>query len=183
VACVALEADGRRLAAIGHPESNLLVWDVEAEAGRLAERFVVPHARCTEALAFAPDGKSLAAPVAPWGSLRRGRTEYLAARTWDAVSGRELASFWGARPQYACVVAFSPDGRVLATGDPDGKVLLYDAATGTPLVYPVVYHAGVRAAAFCACARCLAVGEVRGAVSVTDVTATRQAFWNALVSP
>jgi hypothetical protein len=37
--------------------------------------------------------------------------------------------------------------------------------------------------AFCAGGRCLAVSEVRGAVSVTDVAAARRAFWNDLLAP
>jgi WD40 repeat protein len=80
-------------------------------------------------------------------------------------------------------VAFSPDGRVLATGHPGGRVRLYDAATGTELDYPVSYRAAVRAAVFCAGGRCLAVGDARGAVSVTDVAAARRAFWNDLLAP
>jgi len=74
-------------------------------------------------LAFSPDGTRLLG------------ADSLSARLWDVStdgSGRDLKGAVGVR-----CVAFSPDGRLLATGHGDSSVLLWDAATGTKLrVFP-----------------------------------------------
>jgi WD40 repeat protein/tRNA A-37 threonylcarbamoyl transferase component Bud32 len=45
-------------------------------------------------------------------------------------------------------VAFSPDGRVFATGDYSGIAQLWDAATGTPIGPPLRHEKGVRSVTF-----------------------------------
>src|SRR5205085_4979007 len=80
-----------------------------------------PHASVVEALAFAPDGASLAV-----GGFRE-------LTVWDLATGSirvRLADF----ADRVLAVAYSPDGKLLATGGgapaADGELKLFDATTG-----------------------------------------------------
>jgi WD40 repeat protein len=82
------------------------------------------------AFAFSPDGRHLSA------SLGTGEIA-----TWDLATRREtgnrLTNDAGDTPadkivDHIVAVAYSPDGRLLATGTRSGRVALYDAATGAP---------------------------------------------------
>ncbi|MBX9584751.1 MAG: WD40 repeat domain-containing protein [Gemmataceae bacterium] len=123
---LAAPADGRLLAAGESrrgggidPEdapSAVFVWD--AETGKLAAT-LDGHGDAVAAVAFAPDGRTLAS-VDFSGMVR----------LWDVPGRRALAAFRGHEgPAYA--VAVSPDGRTLATGGNDGAVRLWDIATLT----------------------------------------------------
>lgn len=66
------------------------------------------------ALAFSPDGKTVAAVTADG-----------AARFWDAASGKERLK-WEAHKGGAYAAAFSPDGKVFATAGHDKLIRLWD---------------------------------------------------------
>jgi hypothetical protein len=120
----AFSADGRVLAAttpsrFAEGGYAIQVWDVES--GQVLcrlERLTSGH------FTLSPDGKSLVTP---------GETP----RLWEVATGKmrgqirdHSASFFG--------IAFSPDGRLLATGSADSTVLIWDAlnVTGEPPVAP-----------------------------------------------
>jgi hypothetical protein len=73
-------------------------------------------------LAFSPDGKTLASGSgASYGVVLGGPGEL---KVWDVATGKELHH--GPRPFRAVTcVAFTPDGRTLASGTADGQVLLW----------------------------------------------------------
>ncbi len=71
--------------------------------------------------AVSPDGKMLALGGNGWG-----QADFL---LLDVASGRKIWTSSGHRFG-VCSVAFSPDSKMLATGDGDGKVSLWTAATG-----------------------------------------------------
>lgn len=83
-------------------------------------------------LRFSPDGKSLAVAL-NFNPSRRGAPEQAAVPVLEVASGQFRRRFKGHTDQVASV-AFSPDGKILATGSNDSTILLWDMKR--PLVVP-----------------------------------------------
>jgi WD40 repeat protein/serine/threonine protein kinase len=81
-----------------------------------------PHPRIRVA-DFSPDGKKVAT------SCLGKRSEDCAVRIWDATTGLPLTP-WIPQQDHVAALNFSPDGKLLATGDYTHDVQLWDAATG-----------------------------------------------------
>jgi WD40 repeat protein len=106
-------------------------------------------------VAYSSDGKRLAS-----GSWDGG------ARVWDAETGRDLLSLSG-HANWVENVAFSPDGKRLATASPTDKtVKVWDAETGLELL-TVPGSGGV---AFSPDGHRLASGTEGGTVTIYDAT-------------
>jgi WD40 repeat protein len=163
VVAVAVSPDGRRLAA-GLNDRSVRIWDAESGAELRRIGGLERDAAC---LAFSPDGRTLASGE---GGAEPGDTwdvgdGCIALR--DVATGRELRR-WGAHRWCVRGLAFSPDGRTLASGGEEDVVRLWDAATGRE-VHPDPGHRGaIRAIAFAPDGRTVATAGFDGTLRVWD---------------
>ena len=122
------------------------------------------HAAGVDAVAFSPDGHTLASA----GADATIRLWHVNARR---PLGRPLAGHDGA----VNAVAFSPDGRTLASAGEDSTVRLWDARAGTALETPLTdHHDAVNAVAFSPDGRTLASASSDHSVRLWDVASRRE---------
>ena len=123
-----------KLLASGGCDGDIKIWDIAA--GKV-KTVLKGHEWAVSSVAFSPDGKLLASV----GGAGIGDEEweeppnpFCEVKVWDVAAGRVLASLSGDTGQMWSV-AFSPDGKLLATGDwtdiafpkdGPGKVRLWD---------------------------------------------------------
>jgi WD40 repeat protein/tetratricopeptide (TPR) repeat protein len=114
--------------------TSLHLWDT-ASGRPIGPPLPHPNHVRLRALAFSPDGRTLAA-----GDYTGGVT------LWDVAAGRPLRRLL--QEEIVISVAFSPDGRTLAAGTADGRrhgpqARLWDVATGRPVGRPMGHTAWV----------------------------------------
>jgi WD40 repeat protein len=128
--------DGKTLAT-GRRDELVKLWDVAT--GKEGRRLDGLPGDASRVLTFSPDGKLLVAVDSDWQSS--------ALRIWDVETGKERRPYAG---HVAAVshVAYSPDGKVVATGSPDQTVRLWDPRTGKEFLPPVRHRSSIQALAF-----------------------------------
>jgi WD40 repeat protein len=120
---LAFDPRGEKVAAAGFGKV-LSIWD--ARDGRPLHSF---HSDSTmfSAVAFSPDGKTLAGAIGDvddWPTSREGKVIL-----WETASWKPLRTLVGHETAVSSV-AFSPDGKQLATAGRDRAIKIWDPATG-----------------------------------------------------
>jgi WD40 repeat protein len=114
---VALSPDGRLGVSGGH-DATAKLWDLDT--GRLLQEIRVPRSRSGYAgarVAFSTDGRHL---------LTGGGDEL---QVREVPSGRVIQRL-GPHDRHVVAVAYSPDGRFVASGTTDGDVWVWEVASG-----------------------------------------------------
>ena len=149
----------------GGYDCSLIWWN--ADSGAVIRKVADAHGRWIRMLAVSPDQTRIASVA-----------DDMKTKLWDSATGECLAT-WGdyesktpqGFPSMLYAVAFSADGKWLATGDRTGRVLVRHAATGeiaatieTPIMYtwdPTARRhsiGGIRSLAFSNNSKQLAIG-------------------------
>jgi WD40 repeat protein len=163
---VAWSADGRLVASAGSDRSTL-VWD--AQTGKRLQR-LEGHRAQVMSVAFSPASDLLA--TGGQGRLNASSSQspddFGEVKIWDLASGRERFALAG-HPLGVLSVAFSPDGKLLASACRDRTVKLWDARTGE-LLRTLFGHADdVVAVAFSSKMGTLATGSADRSIRVWNV--------------
>jgi WD40 repeat protein/serine/threonine protein kinase len=103
-------------------DSGLEIWDMTDHHRRMSIGLETPLL----ALAFSPDGRTVATTTGPDDPEN-------AVRLWDTTSGQQLGVFTGHK-QAVWSVAFSPDGTTLASSSDDSTLRFWNVATKQELL-------------------------------------------------
>ena len=113
---MAYSPDGRTLAIAGRGEAATTVRLLNAGDGKETKQWTDPTHRQILAVAFSPDGKTLASGSDRW------------LRLWDVATAEQRAVYKGHQGPITSI-AFAPHGKAVYTASEDATALIWDLST------------------------------------------------------
>lgn len=134
VTSVAFSSDSKMLAS-GSEDGVIILWNVARS--QAISQVLVDHVDWADSTFFSQDSRELV-------TVNDGNIT-----SWDVTTG-QVTGQQPIAPQlpidntlpYIWRIAFSPDGKTIASGNEDGTVILWDAGIGKPIGQPFVGHTG-----------------------------------------
>ena len=179
---VVFSPDGQTLAS-GGEDNTIILWDTTTgEHARTLARptgpFVGPtdtlfgHTDTVYSVAFSPDGKTLASgsednTVILWDTTTGEHIKTLARSTGPFVGPTDPLA---GHTDTVYSVAFSPDGKTLASGSADNTIILWDATTGQYKETLIGHKRTVYSIAFSPDGKTLASGSWDRTIKLWDTT-------------
>jgi RNA polymerase sigma factor (sigma-70 family) len=118
VDAMAYSSDGRTLAIAGRGEAATTIRLLNTGDGKETKQWTDPTHRQIPAVAFSPEGKTLASGSDRW------------LRLWDVATARQRAVYKGHQAPITSI-AFTPDGKAVCTASEDSTALVWDLSTLT----------------------------------------------------
>jgi len=177
VICLDFSPDGETLAS-GGMDSKIILWDVST--GKMIGEPLTEHQTTVNDLAFSPSGDiliSVGCSSPDTEFCERGEMII-----WD-LSGQQISSqTLTIHAHNIWTLAFSPDGKTIATGSADETIQLWDVASGEEVGDPILGHeVGVTSLAFSPDGDVLASGGIDAVILLTDLS-SRQRIGPPLIS-
>src|SRR6202158_1826456 len=124
---VVFSPDGQLLAS-GSDDTTIKLWDIKTG---VALRSLEGHPNHVLSVAFSPDGKRLATAGDMDVDQETANLRNMV-KLWDVRTGAQLHTFDG-HADNVNSIAYSPNGRAIASGSADGTIKLWDVNTAAQL--------------------------------------------------